>query len=224
MVQKEKIRRGRPRAYDPDIALSQAMNTFWNAGYAATSLDDLSAATGMNRPSLYAAFGDKRAIYRKALDHYRQTVRTRMKGTFLYERPLREAFRSICEAALSIFLSGENQARGCLMYSCAITEAIADADTRAALAEVVHEIDAALERRLRFAQAQGELPADAKPEALAKIAAAVLSSLSIRARAGEPREALDAVIEAGLDVICGPPRAATPRTPSAHARRRASAR
>jgi AcrR family transcriptional regulator len=65
MVQKQPpLRpRGRPRAYDPDVALAQAMDTFWHAGYAGTSLDDLSAATGMNRPSLYAAFGDKRALY-----------------------------------------------------------------------------------------------------------------------------------------------------------------
>ena len=63
MVQKADSRRGRPRAYDPETALSQAMAVFWDAGYAATSLDDLSAATGMNRPSLYGAFGDKHALY-----------------------------------------------------------------------------------------------------------------------------------------------------------------
>src|SRR5262245_55977315 len=63
-------RRGRPRAYDPETALQNAIDVFWQTGYSGTSLDDLSAATGMNRPSLYAAFGDKRALYLKALDHY----------------------------------------------------------------------------------------------------------------------------------------------------------
>src|SRR5262249_17102093 len=62
--------RGRPRAYDPETALQTAIEAFWQAGYSGTSLDDLSAATGMNRPSLYGAFGDKRALYLKALDHY----------------------------------------------------------------------------------------------------------------------------------------------------------
>src|SRR3954452_12779539 len=72
MVQNiEKRTRGRPRAYDPDEALAKAMGAFWDHGYAATSLDDISAATGMNRPSLYAAFGDKQAIYLKAIEHYR---------------------------------------------------------------------------------------------------------------------------------------------------------
>ena len=73
MVQKgESKRRGRPRSYDPEQALQQIMEAFWKTGYSGTSLDDLSAATGLNRPSLYAAFGDKRAIYLKALAHYRQ--------------------------------------------------------------------------------------------------------------------------------------------------------
>src|SRR5262245_66197867 len=73
MVQKQRSERrprGRPRAYDPEIALQLATESFWRAGYAATSLDDLSAATGMNRPSLYSAFGDKRDLYLAALRRY----------------------------------------------------------------------------------------------------------------------------------------------------------
>ena len=71
----EPKRRGRPRAYDPQAALARAAETFWKAGYAGTSLDDLVAATGMNRPSLYAAFGDKRDLYLKTLEHYRDEGR-----------------------------------------------------------------------------------------------------------------------------------------------------
>src|SRR5215471_3491523 len=67
MVQKEPARRGRPRAYDPDTALAQAMAVFWRAGYAGTSLDDITVGTGMNRPSLYGAFGDKHRLYLHAL-------------------------------------------------------------------------------------------------------------------------------------------------------------
>src|SRR3954466_14833928 len=63
-------RRGRPRAYEPDVALARALDVFWKDGFAATSLDDLSAATGMNRPSLYGAFGDKRELYKKSYESY----------------------------------------------------------------------------------------------------------------------------------------------------------
>ncbi|MFZ0870165.1 MAG: TetR family transcriptional regulator, partial [Rhodanobacter sp.] len=66
----EKRPRGRPRAYDPETALRQAAEAFWKTGYSGTSLDDISAATGMNRPSLRAAFGDKHEIYVKALNDY----------------------------------------------------------------------------------------------------------------------------------------------------------
>src|SRR2546423_14715860 len=85
MVQKrskepERKLRGRPRAYDPQVALARAAEVFWKAGYAGTSLDDLVAATGMNRPSLYAAFGDKRALYLKTLEHYRDESRGARPG------------------------------------------------------------------------------------------------------------------------------------------------
>src|SRR5258706_2609190 len=70
MVQKSPARRGRPRAYDPDAALARAVDAFWDAGFAATSLDDLTVATGMNLPRLYAAFSDKQALYHQALDLY----------------------------------------------------------------------------------------------------------------------------------------------------------
>ena len=80
MVQKmsdtpSKPRRGRPREYDPDRALASATRVFWKNGYAATSLDELAAATGMNRPSLYAGFGDKRELYLETLKRYRERTR-----------------------------------------------------------------------------------------------------------------------------------------------------
>ena len=73
-------RRGRPRAYQPEIALGRALDLFLKDGFAATSLDDLSAATGMNRPSLYGAFGDKRDLFRRALDDYATTVMAALMG------------------------------------------------------------------------------------------------------------------------------------------------
>src|SRR5277367_6135959 len=82
--------RGRPRAYRPELALAQARDAFWRDGFAATSLDDLSAATGMNRPSLYAAFGDKQALYVKAYASYRAEVRAAMVDIFKGSLPIRK--------------------------------------------------------------------------------------------------------------------------------------
>src|SRR5580700_8840139 len=86
----EPRRRGRPRAYQPEIALGKALDLFRKDGFAATSLDDLSAATGMNRPSLYGAFGDKRELYIKSYQRYRNDARTAMIEVFRSEQPIRE--------------------------------------------------------------------------------------------------------------------------------------
>src|SRR5271154_7507538 len=83
-------RRGRPRAYEPDVALGKALDLFRKDGFAATSLDDLSVATGMNRPSLYGAFGDKRELYIKSYHRYRDDARAAMIDIFRGELPIRE--------------------------------------------------------------------------------------------------------------------------------------
>src|SRR3974390_3412078 len=88
-------RRGRPRAFEPDAALGKAMDAFWKDGFAATSLDDLSAATGLNRPSLYGAFGDKRALYLQAYRQYRELTREAFAPLFAARKPLRAKLKRI---------------------------------------------------------------------------------------------------------------------------------
>src|SRR6201996_7454213 len=93
-------RRGRPRAYEPDVALGRALDLFRKDGFAATSLDDLSAATGMNRPSLYSAFGDMRELYIKSYARYRTDARAAMVEIFRGELPIRQRLERIYAAAL----------------------------------------------------------------------------------------------------------------------------
>src|SRR5277367_6854049 len=100
-------RRGRPRAYQPDVALGKALDLFRQDGFAATSLDDLSAATGMNRPSLYGAFGDKRELYLKSYARYRADARAAMLEIFREQLPIRERLQRIYQVALDIYLSGD---------------------------------------------------------------------------------------------------------------------
>jgi AcrR family transcriptional regulator len=221
MVQKSTARRGRPRAYDPDTALGQALAVFWDAGYAATSLDDLSAATGMNRPSLYAAFGDKRALYRAALERYRGEARAAVRAVAAEARPLRDTLRRLYDVALSLYFSGDGSARGCFLIGTALTEAVLDADLRDALDDSLREIDQGFEACLLAAQARGELSRGAQPAMLAKLTSAVLYFLAIRSRAGESRASLDMMVEGALDVICGAARPAV--RPRRRKRRSASA-
>src|SRR5260370_3918392 len=100
-------RRGRPRAYQPEIALGKALDLFRKDGCAAPSLDDLSAATGMNRPSLYGAFGDKRELYIKSYARYRADARAAMIDIFRGELPIRERLARIYAVALDIYIEGE---------------------------------------------------------------------------------------------------------------------
>jgi AcrR family transcriptional regulator len=204
MVQKSAAKRGRPRAYDPDTALAQAMAVFWDAGFAGTSLDDISAGTGMNRPSLYGAFGDKQALYRHTLENYRAMARAALREALRPDRPLRDGLRAVYERALSLYYSGEHGARGCFLIGTALTEAVLAPDIREILAAGLHEIDDAIEARMRVARHQGELPGSTDPPVLAKLASAVLHTLAIRSRAGEPRAVVQALVEPALDLICGP--------------------
>jgi AcrR family transcriptional regulator len=206
MVQKtvSSKRRGRPPAYDEATALTRAMEAFWDAGYAATSLDDLAAATGMNRPSLYGAFGDKRALYLKTLDHY--AAGGKLRAALAPDDKLREALARVYKLAIALYLSGKEAARGCFLIGTATTEAVRSAEVRAALAAQLGELDAIFEARLRRAQEAGELAPGADLRALAKLASAILHSLALRARAGDGRAALEAIAKAGIDAICPAPR------------------
>ncbi len=167
MVQKAKARRGRPPAYDADAAMASVMDVFWHAGYAATSLDDISVATGMNRPSLYGAFGDKRALYCAALERYRALARVGMKEALAPDRTLRDGIAAVYKKALSLYFSGAAAPRGCFMIGTALTEAVGDPDLRQALGDGLRDIEAAFASRIRFAQKQGELAREADAAALA---------------------------------------------------------
>ena len=196
-------RRGRPRAYDPQTALRQAMDSFWKTGYAATSLDDISAATGMNRPSLYAAFGDKHALYLEALaDYWRLSLAT-TREALAGDGPLDEALMRAYDAALSIYFSGEGRPRGCFVIGTAVTEAVKDTDIRDSLGVGFRAIDADFEGRFRIAVEKGELTSDADPAALAILAAATMQSIAVRARAGIPRAELREFAVKAVKVICG---------------------
>ena len=196
-------RRGRPRAYQPEVALGKALDLFRQDGFAATSLDDLSAATGMNRPSLYGAFGDKRELYIKSYQRYRDDARAAMIDVFRIELPIRKRLERIYTIALDIYLSGEAGPRGCFTVMTAASEAVGDPEIRAMVLEGFTELDKAFARCFRLAREKGELPASTDPAVLARVASATMHSMAIRARARVPREELEAMAKGAIDVMCG---------------------
>ena len=197
--------RGRPRAYQPEAALARAMDTFWQGGFSGTSLDQLSAAMEMNRPSLYGAFGDKQALYLKTLDAYRDASAQGLRKLLAPDIPLRDGLLGVYSAALARYLGGEQGPRGCYLIGTAAVEAVTDPVIRDRFAANLRELDAAFEGRFKLARAQGEIAADADVQALAKLASAVLHTLAIRSRAGDSRASLKVTAEAGVALICGAP-------------------
>lgn len=207
MVQKKSTApsgRGRPRAYDPQAALQRATDRFWTSGYSGTSLDDIGAATGMNKPSLYAAFGGKHALYLKALGRYWQRVLAAIREVLADDnRPLGEALMHVYEGQLSFYIPDGGPPRGCFAVGTATAEAVGDDEIRALLADGLSALDADLETRFRRACEAGELKADADPAALAVLASAMLHTIAIRARAGVPRAELREMARKAVAAICG---------------------
>ncbi|AZF37655.1 Transcriptional regulator, AcrR family [Pseudomonas sp. R4-39-08] len=196
--------RGRPRAYDPQTALQQALDVFWSTGYSGASLDSIATAAGMNRPSLYAAFGGKHSLYIRALEQYWDVACAEMQAALTDSSlTLREALLRFYEGQLSIYFSGEGQPRGCFAIGTATTEAVEDPEIRAVLSDRLGRLDADLEVRLRAAIESGELRGDVDAAALAVLASSLLHSISIRARAGKPRNELTELVRKAVSVICG---------------------
>jgi len=194
-------RRGRPRAYEPEIALGKALDLFRKQGFAATSLDDLSEATGMNRPSLYGAFGDKRELYIKSYQRYREEARAAMVEIFRQEMPVRQRLERIFASALNIYLSGEAGPRGCFTVVTAASEAVGDPEIRAMVLDGLNELDKAFASCFRKAKEKGELPESADPAVLAQVASATVHTIAIRSRARVPRKDLEAIVKGAIDVM-----------------------
>jgi AcrR family transcriptional regulator len=195
-------RRGRPREYDSDQALNRAADLFWRNGYAAVSLDDIARATGMNRPSLAAAFGDKRNLYLRTLERYRDASRAQAVELLSISKSLRAFLRRFYAAAIDIYLAGEDVALGCYSIGTAATQAATDPEVRRFLSDSIRGTDAFLADLFRSATKGGELPSNANPMGRARVGTATLHTLAIRARAGASRGDLRDIANAAVELLC----------------------
>lgn len=197
-------KRGRPRAFEPEAALGKAMNTFRDGGFAATSLDDLSEAMGINRPSLYGTFGDKRDLFLKAYERYRAEMASTFAPAFDPALTLRQMLEKIYAIALDVYLAGENGPRGCFTVMTATSEAMADPEIRPLVQKALGSTQRTLAKRFQAAVETGELPPTADVQVLSQIASSTVEALAIRSRARVPRAELEAIARGTVDLICGP--------------------
>ncbi|HWA42002.1 MAG TPA: TetR/AcrR family transcriptional regulator [Hypericibacter adhaerens] len=188
--------KGRPRAFDTDEALERALHLFWRQGYEGTSMADLTEAMGISSPSLYAAFGNKEALFRQALDRY-----VSLHACFLEQAlaapTARETAAAILERSVE-FMTRRGQPRGCLTVQGGITGGEAAEPIKRALTLCRHETEVALRKRFERAVAEGDLPADADPAALACYLMTINQGLSVQAVSGASRAELAKVAEIAL--------------------------
>ncbi|MFE1103333.1 TetR/AcrR family transcriptional regulator [Nocardiopsis alba] len=192
--------RGRPRGFDRDAALSTAVRLFWERGYEAVSLSDLTAAMGIRTGSLYAAFGDKRTLFSEAVDAYRRSPQGDFLGRALAEEPTAYAAltRALTEAARHY--ADPAHPAGCLIISAATNVAPADAEVQELLRGIRAANLTVLEDRLRTARASGEIAQDTDTGALARYFGAVVQGMSQQARDGADVEELTAVAKTAMRV------------------------
>jgi TetR/AcrR family transcriptional regulator, copper-responsive repressor len=183
--------RGRPRSFDPDLVLKQVYAVFRSHGFAGTSLDDLASATGLNRPSLYAAFGDKHAMYLAAISLLREGIAASADKLDAADLGLRETLAMWMKGSVDAYMAGETGPGGCLAICTAVAESVSDAEIQTALDQVLQLID---ERVANWFQRAGV----SEPLRHARLVTSVMHSMSIRARAGQPRQVLEAMVEDAL--------------------------
>jgi TetR/AcrR family transcriptional regulator, copper-responsive repressor len=192
--------RGRPRGFDTDQVLGRVRDTFWRYGYAGTSMDQLSAATGLHKPSLYGAFGDKKRLYLAALDNYLADIRAEFAEAFAVP-DLFDSLYQVSERSIDKFMGGGEGATGCFMMNTAMTEAGEDPEISRVVRESMDGLERAMVRRLQKGIEAGEISDRVDPQSLAMILLANHYELSARARAGYSRDELRVLADRALDLV-----------------------
>jgi AcrR family transcriptional regulator len=188
--------RGRPRAFEPDTALDAAMRVFWRDGYEGASLTTLTEAMGINRRSLYATFGSKEDLFRKAVDRYLAGP-----GAFVADALSAPTVRGVADRVLhgaADAYTVPDQPRGCLLVQSALACGDDAATVQRELARRRQEGIAAMRARFTRGQQEGDVPADVEPDSLAHYLTAVSQGISVQAASGATRAELHAVADLTL--------------------------
>ena len=190
--------RGRPRSFDRAAALESALEVFWAKGYEATSISDLTAAMGINPPSLYAAFGDKERLFLEAVDRYEK-----LQGDscpYCEEPTARGAFAKLL-TYMAEELTSTTPPRGCLLMMAIATSNSASAEMQAALARRRNEAHAGMKARIEQGIRDGDVPRGTDAAALSDFYVTIISGMSMQARDGATRKSLLATAERAMSIF-----------------------
>lgn len=189
----------RPRAFDPDRALEQAMQTFWSHGYAATSLDDLCAAMALSRSSLYGAFGDKRELLLQALTRYTSKGSRRIANTLASRSSVKAALATLLDELIEQILA-DREHRGCFLGNCT-AELSRDDEAMAIVRASMERNETQFRTVLDAAKARGEIKPSVDTAALARFLFASLQGMRLLAKADPDRARLQDVARIMLSCL-----------------------
>lgn len=179
----------RTREFDERQALVSAMLLFWEKGYAATSMQDLELAMGLNRTSIYNAFGNKRALFERVTGCYKDSVMSALFAELDGAPDIREGIRRMLNGALDIHFDEDNPG-GCLVVLSVLESGQHDAQSQAAMAQTIHDLKSALQARLNKARKSGELARDLDAGATATTIATTMAGMMVMGKADFSRAAL----------------------------------
>ena len=190
--------RGRPRSFDRDQALDTAMMLFWQRGYEGTSLNDLTEGMGIRPASLYAAFGNKEALFLEALERYRTGVGSGLPRIVNNAPNARDAIRDLLEGTATT-ITQRSQPRGCMIVLSALHGFAESAEVDRELRSCRAADQTAIVARLKKAVASGELPKSCVPAAMGAYYMAILQGMSVQARDGATRATLMAIADQAMN-------------------------
>ena len=193
--------RGRPRSFDTETAIEAAMLVFWSKGYENTSIPDLTEAIGINRPSLYAAFGSKENLFRLALDRYRKDPASYVNRA-VAKPTAYEVFEDLLFGVIDL-VTDPKRPGGCL-FVCG-THTIGSNDTEISRELASRRINGEADMRNRFeaAKRQGDLPSTSDPKTIAKLAATLIWGISVQASNGATKGELKKLAAMTLESLRG---------------------
>jgi AcrR family transcriptional regulator len=196
-VAKKELRAlGRPRGFDPKRALNRAMGVFWRHGYEGASLSELTKAMGINRPSMYATFGNKEQLFRRVLDRYASESASYVREG-LQQPTARGAVEKLLLGAAEEFTAAGHP-RGCLLVQGALACGEESKRVQRELCSRRGEGELAIRQRLELAKAEGDLASGADAGELAGYVMVVLHGMSVQAVSGASREKLRGIAERAM--------------------------
>jgi len=196
MLEKVKKLRGRPRVFDMGEALDKALEIFWKRGFEGASIAELTETLGINKPSLYAAFGNKEEIFKKALSRY-------VAGpvAFIQEAVNQPTAYEVAQSFLTKaveFFTDTNHPKGCLIVQAALSVSADSLLVQDLLTKYRYSYEQQLAKRFEKAKEEGDLPSDANAETLAKFLSTLHQGMSVQVTSGASKEELMQIVEFAL--------------------------